>query len=497
MGTFVSNGGIGSGGSSAVTGASHRVRIDGLYKSFGKNQVLRGIDLVFEPGQVTGLMGANGAGKSTLIKILDGIYAADRGTISLGDTIVKSLAGRSDVGFIHQDLGLVDSLSITENLRLGSGGAITHAGIINHAAERRAADRAIARVGLAHRADTFLGELSPGEKTLVAIARVLERGATTLFVDEATSTLPPSEAAQVVSALRSAAANGATVIIVTHRLSEILDVADRVVVLIDGRVARDAPTVGLNHASLTRLLVSHDSAHRQPETTGSTPQEVRLTMCEASAGKAGPVDLELRAGEIVGLTGRPGSGLHDIAFLASGRLVPTSGTVDFHGRRRTALVPPHRESQGGFPELDITTNMTISSLRRFLGSLPVLRLGVEHSTVREYVGRLSVRPSDQSTEYGTLSGGNKQKVIFGRALLREPEVVALCEPTRGVDVTTRSDIYALIRQMAASGVAVLITTSDSEDLFSVCHRIGIVTDGIVQTPRAISELEPSDIEAIV
>jgi ribose transport system ATP-binding protein len=488
------------GGAAAADGGTggSRVRVEGLGKAFGRNQVLRGIDLTFEPGQVTGLMGANGAGKSTLIKILDGIYPADHGRIVLGETPVRSLGGRSDVGFIHQDLGLVDSLSITENLRLGAGGGITRVGIIDHGAERRAARDAMAKVGVSHPVDTPLSELSPGEKTLVAVARVLERGATTLFVDEATSTLPPTEAATVIASLRAAARAGATVVIVTHKLSEILDVADRVVVLIDGRVARDAPTTGLDRDSLTRLLVDRDVARREPRPAAPVAHETRVTVRDAYAGKAGPVNLTLRGGEIVGLTGRPGSGLHDIAFLVAGRLRPLAGVVDLHGNhRRTAFVPPHRESQGGFAELDVTTNMTISSLRRFLGPARLLRLGAERSTVRDYVGRLSIRPPDESTEYGTLSGGNKQKVIFGRALLREPRVVVLCEPTRGVDVSTRADIYALVREVAATGVAVLITTSDAEDLFSVCDRIGTVADGRPRTPRPIADLDPADLEAIV
>lgn len=472
------------------------IRIQNLSKSFGANRVLKGIDLEFLPGQISGLMGANGAGKSTLIKILDGIYSADGGEIHAGSDKLRSLAGRPDIGFIHQDLGLVEDLSVADNLRLGRE-PIRRIGLfIDRRAERESAEIALTRVGLTCSVDILLNTLSPGEKALVAVARVLDRGVTTLFVDESTSTLPPADAAMVIEALTSAARGGATVVMVTHKLSEILDATDRVVVLIDGVVAEDSQTTDLDRAALVRMLMSHDRAGRTRTRAGDPAPEPVMTFAGVTAPGVGPIDLALRAGEVIGLTGRPGSGLHEIAFLAARSMKPTKGSITTRPGTRTALVPPHRESQGGFADLDIKTNMTIASLSNFT-TVGLLNGARERRTADEMVERLAVNPRDASTAYGVLSGGNKQKVIFGRALLRQPDVVVLCEPTRGVDVGTRASIYALIEEIADAGATVLITTSDAEDLFSVCDRIGIVDRGVLAEPQPVSELQMADLEEIV
>ena len=217
----------------------------------------------------------------------------------------------------------------------------------------------------------------------------------------------------------------------------------------------------------------------------------------ACAGRAGPVDLELRAGEVVGLTGLPGSGLHDVAFLVHGSVKPRKGAVMLSDGVRTALVPPHRESQGGFLELNVGQNMTVSSLADWRHPLRLLRGGAERRDTQEMVERLSVHPSDAGAAFGTLSGGNKQKVVFGRLLFQRPDLYVLCEPTRGVDVSTRAEIYRLIRQVAQDGAAVLIATSDAEDLFAVCDRIGVVVDAVVEEPQPADAMDLQHLEMVV
>jgi ribose transport system ATP-binding protein len=473
------------------------LKIRGLVKSFSGNRVLKGIDLDFRPGQVTGLMGANGAGKSTLIKILDGIYTADGGSIEIGGARVKSLADRPDVGFIHQDLGLIHELSVSDNLRLGGLSACRGGVFLDKHEERRRAAAAIERVGLTCPVDILLGSLSAGEQTLVAVARVLSRGVTTLFVDESTSTLPPAHAKRVISALTAAAREGACIVMVTHKLAEILHSTDRVVVLIDGVVAEDAETQNLDRARLVQMLVAHDVAAREVVTDSALPKKALLEFHGVKTDQLGPLDLSINAGEVLGLTGRPGSGLHDIAFLAAGYTQPTHGEVVASDTVRASLVPPHRETQGGFLDLDVATNMSLASLKRYTRRSGLIDRSRERESVESMASRLAVNPSDTSTPYGVLSGGNKQKVVIGRALLREPNLVVLCEPTRGVDVGTRAEIYALIREVAEAGAAVLVTTSDAEDLFAVCDRIGVVDAGQVARPKRLDELTPSQIEELV
>ena len=215
-------------------------------------------------------------------------------------------------------------------------------------------------------------------------------------------------------------------------------------------------------------------------------------------GKIGPINLRLDSGEILGISGLPGSGLHDVAFAVYGALKPYSGQVELlrPGLKR-ALVPPHRESQGGFGQLNVRENMSIAALRawRMLGCL--LDWRHERGQCEVIVRELAIVPSSLDATFDVLSGGNKQKVIFGRALLYKPDVYILCEPTRGVDVGTRSEIYRLIRQFAKDGAGVLLASSDAEDLFAVCDRVALIAEGALQPFRGISELTVSELEMMV
>lgn len=476
-----------------------RLTITGLKKSFGSNRVLHGIDLTFEPGQFIGLMGPNGAGKSTLIKILDGLYTADEGSIKLDDQEVKNLGSRTECGFIHQDLGLIEDMSICDNLRLGQKPMKIAGPILNLRREREAAAEAIARVGLDRPVETPVSALSPGEKTLVAVARTLDRGARIVFVDEATSTLPAADSRRLMDALRATVTDGATVIMVSHKLSEILDDTDRVVVLLDGLVSTDEPTASLDRESLVEKLVAHESV-MAPETDQATAPETgdELIRLEgACGGRAGPIDLSLRGGEITGLTGLPGSGLHDIGFMVHGSMKPSRGKITANRKVRRALVPPHRETQGGIQMSSIRENLTLSSLSRWRTFSRLLSLGREGRDAQKMAADLNVQPGDAEGPYGVLSGGNKQKVIFGRVLLQEPQIYVLCEPTRGVDIATRTEIYRLIRKLRSKDVAVLVISSDSEDLFSVCDRIGVVDDGSVAELVPAEQMNTQQLEALV
>lgn len=476
----------------------HDIVIKDLRKSFGRNEVLHGIDLAFPAGEFVGLMGPNGAGKSTLIKILAGVYTRTSGEILYGGKPVVSLAELPDVGFIHQDLGLVDDLSIVDNLRLGEAPMKRFGPLLDRSREADAARLALTRVELDRDPRTIVAELSPAEKALVAVARLLDRGARVLFIDEATSTLPPQESQRLIAALSRTASEGATVIMVSHKLSEILDATERVVVILDGHVAADRGMEQLNREHLVEMLVSHEQKAAMADTREHhAPGAVLLSVQAACAGGVGPIDLEVRAGEVVGLTGLPGSGLHDVAYLAHGSVRPQTGTVRLAGGVKSALVPPHRETQGGFVELSVGQNMTVSSLRDWRHPLRILRGAAERRDTQGMVERLSVHPRDATVAFGTLSGGNKQKVIFGRVLFREPKLYVLCEPTRGVDVGTRHELYRLIHQLCDQGSGVLVVTSDSEDLFAVCDRIAVVKDGVLGDFISVDETDSHQLEAFI
>jgi ribose transport system ATP-binding protein len=487
----------------AASAAAKEVAITGLRKSFAGNEVLHGIDLNIAGGDFVGLMGPNGAGKSTLIKVLGGVYERSSGEVRYGGESVTSLGARPEVGFIHQDLGLVDELSISDNLRLGEPPLRRLGPLLDRGRERANATRALARVNLDLPAETPVGALSPGEKTLVAIARVLDRGAEVLFVDEATSTLPPAEARRLLEALKETAAKGATVIMVSHKLSEILDATNRVVLLLDGRIAEDSPAASLDREALVAMLVAREKGetagaglHKRGAAHATDGDEV-LRLEDVHGGAVRGIDLSVRKGEVVGLTGLPGSGLHDLAHLAHGTLRPSAGKVVRHDGARSALVPPHRETEGGFPDQSVLENLTISSLERWRSPTRLLRGGKERRDAQEMIDRLAVVPADAQVTFATLSGGNKQKVVFGRVLMCGPSLYVLCEPTRGVDVGTRMEIYNLIDELAAAGAAVLVVSSDSEDLFAVCDRIAVVTDGRLSAFLTADETNPQELEAFI
>lgn len=486
------------------------ITIKDLRKSFGPNEVLHGIDLTIRGGEFIGLMGPNGAGKSTLIKILDGVYTASDGEIRLGGEVVENLGSHRNVEFIHQDLGLIDSLSISDNLRLTEPPLRAVGPLLNRRAERKASQKALELVDLDHSPGTFVSDLAPGEKTLLAVARAFQIGADIVFVDEATSTLPSGDATRVISILKRLAAEGATVIMVTHKLGEVLSAAQRVVLLIDGDVAADEPISELSHDKLVAMLVEHETGKADSEKVGidaAQPTdltrihdqgEVLLTLQGAYGGRAGPIDLTVHAGEVVGITGLPGSGLHDVAYLAYGAMKPSAGEVVLSDKSLVrALLPPHRESQGGFPLLSVKENMSVSALRKWVSKIRILRPRSEGDAVEREVEELNVQPPDSSAAYGNLSGGNKQKAIFGRLLLQEPDIYVLSEPTRGIDVATRQEIYSLIGKLRAQGAGVLIVTSDAEDLFAVCDRIGVIDAGRADQLIEVSELDKEKLEAVV
>jgi ribose transport system ATP-binding protein len=473
---------------SARDAAPKLLEMRGIFKSFGAARVLEDVSLDLRPGEIVGLMGANGAGKSTLIKILAGVYVADAGEIALDGEPVASLAGRSEVGIIHQDLGLIDSQPVLDNVRLGAERLTALGPLLHRRAEIRAAERALAAVDMAEvSVFELVGNLTAGQKALLAIARLLERGARIVVVDETTASLPPKEARWFLDKLREATTRGTAVVMVSHKLGEIRDTADRLVLLADGRVTADTPMAELpGEDEIARLLLGdeaeeliHEASTHRGDEHGATVLRLR----GATTGEVGPVDLELRRGEVVGLTGRAGSGLHEIGLMAAGTLRPDRGAVEVEGKPRRALLPPQREVHGTFAQLPSLWNMTIAALGHWRGFSRLLRLRREREAAEAMVDRLRIVPPDLDVAIGSLSGGNQQKVLFARAMLQEPDVFVLCEPTRGVDLRTRREIYRLIATLRQEGRALLVVTSDVEDALAVCDRIGTVDDGRVSALR--------------
>jgi ribose transport system ATP-binding protein len=464
--------------------------LDGISKRYGATQALRDVSLAVRSGEFVALLGPNGAGKSTLIKVLDGVVTADSGT-------VRVAAEAGGLGIVHQDLGLVENMTVVENLFLGRGRSTLRLG-----SEAREAKAVLTEVGLTDLdPHVLIEDLTLGERTMVAVAKLLGRGDRVVVIDEVTAGLPPVEAEWLVRHLRDAAHLGTTVMMVTHRLREVEGIADRYVVMVDGEVAVDVPSGAvtiddlIDVMSAGRSVSSHATpAHQDTDHHGSTA-DVVCRLVGARCGGAGPIDLELRAGEIVGITGLIGSGLHDVAYMVAGRVRNTGGSIEMDKRIRRGCVPAHRESEAVFPEDTEEFNLTAGVWRRWRSGTGLLRVRAIRAEAERVAAELDIKPYDLEMQVGRLSGGNQQKTVLGRALINEPDLIVLCEPTRGVDVATRREIYAQIRAAAQRGTAVFIASSDVEDLAALARTVGVMSaDGRID--RWIDNVEGTDLSLI-
>ncbi len=451
-----------------LPGTTAEFELADVRKRYGATQALAGVSLRLHRGEFVALLGPNGAGKSTLIKVLDGKVVPDSGTVTVSN-------GRDALGVVHQDLGLIETLTVVENLELGKSRRWLR--LRDEVADARVA---LAQVGLATLdPHTVVESLSLGRRTMVAVAKLLQRGARVIVVDEVTAGLAPSEARWLVGKLRDAAHTGATVMMVTHKLREVIGIADRYVVMVDGAVALDVPAETTSHDELVAVMSAGRGHSRSGPTGAAVAERHGALACRLSAAtndRVGPVDLELAFGEVVGITGLVGSGLHDIAYFVAGRAQLRSGEVWVAPGLRRSCVPAHRESEGVFAEESEEFNLTTGWWRRWTGATGVLSLSAMRTDAEAMSERLSIVPRDLGALVGGLSGGNQQKVVLGRALIGEPGLLVLCEPTRGVDVATRRDIYAEVRRVAAAGAAVLVASSDLEDIVELADRGAVLGD---------------------
>jgi ribose transport system ATP-binding protein len=452
------------------------VEARGLSKSFGGALVLRGVDVKVRRGTLHGLIGPNGAGKSTFLKILDGVLPADAGSV-----VIRGRAGPvGTVGVVHQDLGLADALTIRENLCLGVHARRRSRLLIDHSRERAATIDQLAEVGLTVDPDTPVGELPLGAKALVAVAQLFSGDHDVLVLDEVTAALPRRDSSWLLGAVREFTRRGGAAIVVSHRLQEIATHCDDITLLKDGEVAYCGATPALDE--IHRRFIGGDRFARREPSTSAEPTSPVLELRSAAAPGVGPVDLDVHAGEVVALVGALSSNVYAIAHLAAGRLAAVSGSRRLHAWRRQAgpqavgFLAEDRRELGVFPDLEVSANVAIGSLATLARGGVVDRrreaVAVDHSTAD-----LGVTPRDPSMLMSQLSGGNQQRALLARASLVDHALYVLCEPTHGVDVTTRVAIYRFIERVRDAGAAVVVATIDADDAMAVADRIGLVEDG--------------------
>ncbi|MFF6780544.1 ATP-binding cassette domain-containing protein [Streptomyces sp. NPDC012510] len=491
------------------------VRVRGLVKRFGGTLALAGVDLDVHPGSVLALLGPNGAGKSTLIKILAGVHHADSGTVTVDGHPLGSPAASRRMSFIHQDLGLVEWMTVAENIALTTGYA-RRAGLISWRRTRERCTEALARVGGHLDPDAPITHLDPAERSLVAIARALAARARLIVLDEPTARLPAADCARLFRVLHALRDRGHGILYVSHRLDEVYEVADAFAVLRDGHLVSQGSTAGHSPIRLVRDITGEEPAHHRPAPAPAPaegPPVLNLDGVRTSG--AGPVDLELRAGEALGLVGLSGAGHMDLGRALAGSRPFRDGTVLLDGRpyrprtvadaveHGVAFVPGDRQREGCLAELTVRENL-LANPRAGAGPTPRwIGPRRERAHAAALIERFSVRPRDSEAPIATLSGGNQQKVMIGRWLRTGLRLLILEEPTASVDVGAKAAVHRLLDEARAGGLAVVLISTDFEEVARVCGRALVFVRGSVTTDlsgpaltvvgltRAASALPPS------
>jgi ribose transport system ATP-binding protein len=486
-----------------VTEAAPLLQLKGLAKTFPNGTVaLGGVDLAVRSGAVHGLLGANGAGKSTLIKILSGAHTATAGEILWRGRKVRwsrpGEAKAAGVAALHQHVPLVPTLSVLENVFLDDRGLWR-----SNPARRRAFEALETKVGYRLDPDALVGDLPIGQRQMAALFQALAGGAELIILDEPTAALAEAEREIVRATVRRLAqVEGKAIVFVSHFIDEILGLTDEVTVLRDGRAALHAATSELDAHSLAAAIAGREiiALERQARTTPIGEDVVLEAEGLGSPGRLAPCDLKLRAGEIVGLAGFLGSGRSELLHALFGADPKARGRVSVDGRAvgrspaaairaGMALVPEDRTKQALFANLDLARNITIAHLDRVAGFGAVLRPAEEQSAGLAAIARLSIKAPGPEALVTELSGGNAQKVTLGRWLFDGVRVLLLDEPTAGVDVGAKADILQIVRDLASEGVAVLIASSEFEELLAVCDRILVLREGKIVAEREASEVD--------
>ncbi|MBS1843393.1 MAG: sugar ABC transporter ATP-binding protein [Actinobacteria bacterium] len=483
----------------------------GVAKRFGGAVALAGVDFELRPGEIHALLGENGAGKSTLIKIMAGVVARDAGEIRVSGRPLTAAHGAAEcaaagLAFVHQDLGLVDHLDVAENIALVSGYGRRH-GLISYRSTERMAAEALAALAIEISPRALVGELEQDQKVMVAVARAFALDARAIVLDEVSSSLPAPAVRRLAQALTAARGSGVGFVYVTHRLEELYGLADRATILRDGRRVATVTAAEFDHDRIVEAIIGRQGLEELQDASRAAPPErgsVRLRVRELQGpGLHQPVSFDVAAGETVAFCGLVGCGSRTLAGLLGGAVRPTGGAVELDGRplrlgdpsslRRAGCtyVPGDRQAEGGVYSLTVRENLFLRRRGEPGARLRMRPQGRERRVAEELIERFRVRPSSSAeAPLWTLSGGNQQKVITGRALRTGPRMIVVDDPTAGVDVGSRAQIHRTLREAAAAGSVVIVSSSDYEEVVTQADRIFVMNHGRIDAELEREGLTP-------
>jgi monosaccharide-transporting ATPase len=489
-------------------GGPHVIDVRGAWKSFPGVRALRGVDFAVRPGEVHALIGENGAGKSTLIKVITGVYQVDEGDIRLDDKPVSfgSPLEAQDAGIstIYQEINLIPLMSVARNLFLNR--EPSRFGVIDSARMKREAYDILKGYGVDVNPARQLRSLGLGAQQMVAIARAVQIDARVVIMDEPTSSLEAREVETLFRVIRRLRDQGIAIVYVSHRLDELYEICDRVTIMRDGETVHVDDMSAVDRLQLVALMLGRDltdvrahgatafSAHHDVDAEPVVRAEGLLRAHQLEG-----VSVDLRPGEVVGLGGLLGSGRSETARAIAGALPLDSGTVSVEGvplkRRSTAaairagvvMLPEDRKSDGIIPNLSVRENIVIAALPR-ISRAGLVDTGKQDEIVSFFMDRLKIKASSPEQKVGELSGGNQQKVMLARWLCLHPKALLLDEPTRGIDVGAKAEVQSLIDELAADGLAVLLISSELDELLEGSDRIVVLKDG-----RVVGELTGDDV----
>lgn len=484
------------------------LQLNNISKTFPGVKALNNVSFELKRGEVHALVGENGAGKSTLIKILSGVYQPDPGgKIVLGWSDVEITdpisAIQAEISVIYQDISLFSNLTVAENICLGKNEGI----IINWKRQREVARDALHIIGSELNPSMSLGELSIGVQQQVAIAKAVYFDAKLIVMDEPTASLSSGEVKRLYQIVDTLREKGITVLYISHKFDEIYHLADRITILRDGNYVGTYPKEDLSEDELVMKMVGRRIEEVQKKENASTGEPLLELDGLSKKGVYSDIHFSLKKGEVVGFTGLVGAGRSELFQSVFGITRPDEGTIVLKGKAMKipsssvavkhgiVYLPENRLTQGIIQKQSLKTNLTVAALRQLCGKLRLIRQKEEESLCNQWVEKLDIRPRLPNMNIENMSGGNQQKVVLGKWLTTNPEVFIADEPTAGVDIGAKAEIHRLIRDLAKSGMGVVVISSELSEILAVSDRVVVMKEGAIVDEMDIGEATQEKIMA--